>query len=154
MGKIKIAFTVNGKEVSLLVGPQQTLLSVLREELKLTGAKKGCEIGECGSCTVILDGIAVNSCMVVAGQVDGREVMTVEGLGDKDTLDPLQESFLDNHVVQCGFCTSGMLMSGKALLMSKDKPTRDEVRKAISGSICRCSDYTNVVKAVEETIKK
>lgn len=153
MEKIKIAFTVNGRVVSLQVEPKQTLLDVLREELNLTGAKKGCEIGECGSCTVILDGIAVNSCMVIAGQVDGREVLTVEGLGDKDTLDPLQESFLDNHVVQCGFCTSGMLMSAKALLMRKDKPSREEIRKAISGNICRCSDYTNVVKAVQKTGK-
>lgn len=150
MGKIQIDFIVNQRKVSLRVEPQVTLLDILREELILTGAKKGCNVGECGSCTVIMDGVAVNACMVLAGQVNGCSVMTVEGLETDGELDPLQQSFLDNHVVQCGFCTSGMLMSAKALLLSEDKPTRAQVREAISGNLCRCSDYTNVLKAVEK----
>ena len=148
MEKIKISFTLNDKLVSLAVNPQGTLLNLLREDLGLTGTKEGCGIGECGACTVIIDGMAVNSCLVLAGQIDGANIITIEALEKDGQLDRLQQSFVENHAVQCGFCTPGMLMSSKALLMKNPTPTEEEIRIALSGNLCRCTGYNNIISAV------
>lgn len=149
MPEIKISFNLNGQEVTVMAPPDMTLLELLREKLDLTGTKRGCEIGECGACTVIINKKAVNSCLVLAPQVEGTEVITVEGLSKKGELDPLQEAFIENHAVQCGFCTPGMLMSAKALLLSNPNPTKEEIREAISGNLCRCTGYAAIIKAIE-----
>ena len=141
---------VNGKPVEILVKPNRTLLDVLREDLGLTGTKKGCGQGDCGSCTVIMDGRAVHSCLVLALQATGKEVETIEGLGTSENLHPLQASFIRNGAVQCGFCTPGMLMSAVALLRKKENPTEEEIRKAISGNLCRCTGYVKIVKAIQD----
>jgi carbon-monoxide dehydrogenase small subunit len=134
----------------LLIPANRTLLEVLRDDLGLTGTKCGCEIGECGACTVLLDGQPVNSCLVLAPQIDGREVVTVEGLAQDGKLHPLQESFLDHDAVHCGFCTPGMLLSAKALLDWNPRPTETEIRTAISGNLCRCTGYQQIVQAIEK----
>jgi carbon-monoxide dehydrogenase small subunit len=141
---------VNGKSVSLFVEPNWTLLETLRNTLGLTGTKKGCGQGDCGSCTVIMDGRAVNACVVLALQAEGKDVETVEGLGTSENLHPLQESFIRNGAVQCGFCTPGMLMSAVALLRRNANPTEGEIRKAISGNLCRCTGYVKIVKAIQD----
>ena len=146
-----IRVTINGKVHELNIRPNLTLLDLLREELGLTGTKCGCEIGECGACTVLLNGQAVNSCLVLAPQVDGQEILTVEGLAAGTQLTALQESFLDHDAVQCGFCTPGMLMSARALLDVTPEPTELEVRTAIAGNLCRCSGYQQIVDAIRET---
>lgn len=148
MKKIFITTTINKKLYSLEIKPNLTLLSLLREELGLTGTKCGCEVGECGACTVLLNGQAVNSCLVLAPQIDGQEIVTVEGLADNGNLHPLQEAFLDHDAVHCGFCTPGMLMSAKALIDETPLPTEQEIRTAISGNLCRCSGYQQIVDAV------
>ena len=148
MEKMKISFTLNNKPMSLSINPQETLLNLLRNELGLTGTKEGCGIGECGACTVIVDGDAVNSCLILAGQIDGAKVITVEALAHDGQLDRLQQSFIEHHAVQCGFCTPGMLMSAKALLMKNPTPTEDDVRVALSGNLCRCTGYHNIISAV------
>lgn len=153
MNKLNITFILNGEEVSMEVGPETTLLTLLREELFLTGTKEGCGSGECGACTVLMDGIAVNSCLVLAPQVNGTEIITIEALEHDGKLDRLQQSFIDNHAVQCGFCTPGMLMSAKALLLKNPHPTEDEIRIALSGNLCRCTGYQNIIKAVEGAIE-
>ena len=130
-----------------------TLLRVLRERLGLTGTKEGCGIGECGTCTVLLEGIPVNSCLVLAPKVEGKKVETVEGLGTKDSLHPLQQAFIDHGAVQCGFCTPGILMSSKALLDRNPTPTREEVQDAITGHLCRCTGYHQIIEAVEGASK-
>jgi carbon-monoxide dehydrogenase small subunit len=140
---------VNGKPVKVKVDPTWTLLYVLREELKLTGTKKGCEKGDCGACTVLLQGKPVNSCLVLALQAEGREIETIEGLGEADNLHPLQKSFIVNGAVQCGFCTPGMLLSAAALLRKNPDPTEKEIRTAISGNLCRCTGYAKIVKAIQ-----
>jgi carbon-monoxide dehydrogenase small subunit len=140
--------TINGRKYELSVRPNMTLLDFLRDELGLTGTKRGCEIGECGACTVLLDGQAVNSCLVLLPQIDGREILTVEGLADGEKLHPLQESFLDHDAVHCGFCTPGMLLSAKELLDHTPRPTEQEARSAISGNLCRCSGYQQIVDAI------
>jgi aerobic carbon-monoxide dehydrogenase small subunit len=145
-----IRTTINGTSHTLEVRPELTLLDLLREQLGLTGTKRGCEIGECGACTVLLDGIAVNSCLVLAPQVDGRSVMTVEGLAKGETLSSLQEAFLDHDAVHCGFCTPGMLMSARDLLDHNPEPSEHEIRTAISGNLCRCTGYVQIVDAVAE----
>jgi xanthine dehydrogenase iron-sulfur cluster and FAD-binding subunit A len=145
-----ITTTINGRSHSLTIPANRTLLDLLREDLGLTGTKCGCEIGECGACTVLLDGAPVNSCLVLAAQVDGREVLTVEGLARDGKLDPLQKSFLDYDAVHCGFCTPGMLMSAKALLNESTHPTEAEIRTAISGNLCRCTGYQQIVEAIKE----
>ncbi len=150
MKTVEIRVTINRKLYQLSIRPNLTLLDLLREELGLTGTKCGCEIGECGACTVLLNGQAVNSCLVLAPQVDGQEVVTVEGLAEGTHLTPLQESFLDHDAVHCGFCTPGMLMSAKALLAVSPEPTEVEVRTAISGNLCRCSGYQQIVDAIKE----
>ncbi len=140
---------VNGRPVEIKVDPAWTLLRVLREKLGLTGTKKGCEQGDCGACTVLLDGKPVNSCLVLALQAEGKEVETIEGMGTAENLHLLQKSFIQNGAVQCGFCTPGMLLSALALLRKNPKPTVQEIRRAISGNLCRCTGYAKIVKAIQ-----
>lgn len=148
--KHDISFTINGEKVSLSVEPNKTLLKMIREDLNLTGAKEGCGAGECGSCTVIVDGKAVNSCMMLAVEADGKDILTVEGLAKNGVLDPLQDSFINNAALQCGYCTPGMLMSAKALLMRNPNPTDDEIKEAIGGNLCRCTGYKVILDAIKE----
>jgi len=148
--KHKISFTVNGEKVHMEVEANKTLLRMLREDLNLTGAKEGCGAGECGSCTVIVDGKAVNSCMMLAVEADGKDIITVEGLAKNGALDPLQQSFINNAAFQCGYCTPGMLMSAKALLMRNPNPSEDDIKEAIGGNLCRCTGYKAIVDAIKE----
>ena len=154
MNKIEIRFVLNGKEIDMAVDPEATLLYLLREELFLTGTKEGCGSGECGACTVLMGGVAVNSCLVLAPQINGTEIITIEALEHDGKLDRLQQSFIDHHAVQCGFCTPGMLMSAKALLLKNPQPTEEEIRIALSGNLCRCTGYQNIVEAVEAAVEK
>ena len=137
MEKITVRFTLNKKPVEVEVYPNERLLDVLRDDLHLTGTKEGCAVGECGACTVILDGKAVTSCLVPIGSVEGREVLTIEGVGADGQLDPIQDAILKNHALQCGFCTPGFVMSAKALLDENPDATIPEIRRAISGNLCR-----------------
>jgi carbon-monoxide dehydrogenase small subunit len=148
-----LKMTVNGQDVEVEVKPAWTLLRVLREELGLTGTKKGCEQGDCGACTVIMDGQAVNACLVLALQAQSKKIETIEGLGSPDRLHPLQESFIQNGAVQCGFCTPGMLMSASAMLRENPRPNQEEIKRGISGNLCRCTGYTKIVKAIEDVSK-
>lgn len=143
-----VTINVNGMECTRVIKANTLLVNFLREELDLTGTKKGCELGDCGSCTVLLDDKPVNSCIVLAIECDGMNVITVEGLASTASLDILQEKFLEYGAVQCGYCSAGMLMSSKALLMKNPKPTEEEVREAISGNLCRCTGYINIIKAI------
>lgn len=154
MRKMRLHTTVNGREYTVEIHPNQTLLDYLRDTLGLTGTKRGCEIGECGACTVLLDGVAVNSCLVLAPQVEGRNITTVEGLATGETLAQLQEAFLDHDAVHCGFCTPGMLMSAKDLLDHTHSPTEKDIRLGISGNICRCTGYRQIVEAIDDAAKK
>jgi aerobic carbon-monoxide dehydrogenase small subunit len=150
MRKGKISFTVNGEVQELLVEPNALLLNVLRDELGLTGAKYACGLGQCGGCTVLMNGEAVLSCLVLAVAVNGAEIQTVEGLVKPDgTLDPVQEAFLDHSAIQCGFCTPGMVMISKDLLNKNPSPTEKEIREHIRGNICRCTGYNSIVRAVK-----
>jgi aerobic-type carbon monoxide dehydrogenase small subunit (CoxS/CutS family) len=148
MEKVKIAFTLNNEPVEVMVDPSCSLLHIIREELKLTGTKEGCQRGECGACTVLLEGKAVNACLVPGGKAEGKHVMTVEGLARGEEYHELQRAFVEAGAVQCGFCTPGMLMSAYSLLHQKVKPTPGEVRRAISGNLCRCTGYAKIVEAV------
>jgi carbon-monoxide dehydrogenase small subunit len=143
-----IHLIINNERYSLVVKANTLLVNVLRDHLNLTGTKKGCELGDCGSCTVLLDGKPVNSCLVLAVEADGHEITTVEGIALNDQLDPLQKAFIDHAAIQCGFCTPGMILSAKALLTSNPHPTEQEVREAIAGNLCRCTGYVNIVKAI------
>ena len=147
---MKIDFVLNNKKYNLDIDPSLRLIDLLRNELHLTGTKEGCGEGECGACTVIVDGKAVNSCLVLAVQIRGREVITVEGLEENGELDKLQSMFIKDDTVQCGFCTPGMLMSAKALLMKNPHPTEEEIRIAMAGNLCRCTGYKNIIKAVKD----
>ncbi len=150
MERVEIRFKVNGDEVTVAVEPHWTLLRVLREELELTGAKEGCGAGECGACTVIVDGRAVNACLYPALEADGREVVTIEGLSGPDGgLHPLQKAFVEKGAVQCGFCTPGMVLSAKALLDRVPEPTEDDIRTALAGNLCRCTGYVQIIEAVK-----
>ena len=149
-----IHLTLNGESRAFTVEPQETLLNVLRERAHLTGAKKGCDLGECGACTVIMDGRAVNSCCVFAIEADGSTVETIEGIGTADEPHPLQQAFIDAGAIQCGYCTPGMIMSAEALLRKNPDPTEDEIRLALSGNICRCSGYVQIVRAVKRAAKE
>jgi carbon-monoxide dehydrogenase small subunit len=143
-----IHLTINNKAYDLTVEPNRTLAEVIRKDLGLTGTKVGCEVGDCGACTVIIDGEPVNSCLVLAVQADGRNIVTVEGLESDGKLHPLQQAFIDKGAIQCGFCTPGMILSAKSLLDKNPRPTEEEVRKAISGNLCRCTGYQKIVEAI------
>jgi len=146
--EIPVTISVNGRAHQLEVAPQETLLKLLRERLLLTGTKESCGEGECGACTVIVDGRAVNSCLMLAAEADGCEVLTIEGLARDGQLDALQQAFIDTDAVQCGFCTPGMIMSAKALLMANPRPTADQVAEALCGNLCRCTGYSRIMAAV------
>ncbi len=154
MKTIRVNIQVNNEKNVLQVKPYETLLETLRERLNLTGAKEACSMGACGACTVVVNGIPVRSCIVLTAEVDGAVITTVEGLKENGKLHPLQEAFMEKGAVQCGFCTSGMIMTAKALLDRKKKPTKKEVIKTISSNICRCTGYKKIVEAVEEAGKK
>jgi len=145
---------VNGEEVEGDVEPRRTLLDFLRDDLNLTGAKKGCDLGNCGACTVLMDGKPVNSCLVLAIQAEGREILTIEGLSEGVNLHPLQESFINHGAVQCGYCTPGMILSAKALLDENPSPTDEEIREAIAGNLCRCTGYKKIVEAISSLSQK
>ncbi len=149
--KREVTFTLNNERVEVEVEPHWTLLYVLRNVLEMTGTKEGCGNGECGACTVIVDGEAVNSCLYPIMEVEGKSVETIEGVAASDgTLHPLQQAFIENNGVQCGFCTSGMIMSAKALLGENPDPTEAEIRLSISGNICRCTGYVQIVESIQE----
>lgn len=150
----QIHLTVNGEEIYSKVEPNKTLLWFLREELGLTGTKEGCGAGECGACTVILNGRAVNSCLVMALEADGGDVQTIEGEAKNGELSDLQRAFIDKNALQCGFCTPGMIMSARALLNSNPNPSREEIKEAMQGNLCRCTGYQPIIEAIEEVVKK
>ena len=151
--KKELRLAVNGQPYELYVKPKSLLLEVLRDELGLTGTKRSCDSNACGACTVILNGMAVNSCSILALQADGGEVLTVEGLAKGTELHPLQKAFLDHGAIQCGFCTPGMLMSAKALLDENPNPTKEQIKEGIDGNICRCTGYNSIVRAVTAVVK-
>jgi carbon-monoxide dehydrogenase small subunit len=158
MANHSITVTVNGSREYLDVPSNLTLLQMLRDRLALTGTKNGCEAGECGACTVLVDGEPVNSCMMLAVEADGHEVTTVEGLarlyGDEDQLSPLQDAFVEHNAVQCGFCTPGILISAHALLERNPDPTEEEIREALVGNLCRCTGYLRIIEAVQAAAEK
>mgnify|MGYP000929158303 FL=1 len=150
-----IHFTVNGKKVELAVDERESLLDTLRNHLDLTSVKKGCEVGECGACTVLVDGEAIDSCIYLAMWADGKSVLTVEGLkGENGELSPIQRAFIEEAAVQCGFCTPGIIMSAVEIVGSGKRYTKDELRKLISGHLCRCTGYENILKAVERAVEE
>jgi len=151
---MRIQFVLNGKDTEVLVPPNATLLQLLRDELALTGTKDGCGTGECGACTVLMDGDPVNSCLILAPQADGHEIITVEGLAAVQDLHPLQKAFVEEGAVQCGYCTPGMLLSAKALLDRNPQPTDEEIREAISGNLCRCTGYERIVSAIRRAAEQ
>jgi len=154
MKTMKVTFRVNDEKVTLHVRPYETLLETLRERVDLIGAKEACGVGACGACTVVVNGIPLRSCLVLTPEVDGASITTVEGLGKDGKLHPLQEAFMEKGAVQCGFCTSGMILTAKALLDRNKRPTKKEIIKTISSNICRCTGYKKIVEAVEEAVKK
>jgi len=147
-----ITFILNGEEVEYAVDTHKTLLKMIREDFDLTGAKEGCGAGECGACTVIMNGRAVNACLVFAVEADGQELLTIEGLAVDGVLDPLQVSFIENAALQCGYCTPGMIMTAKALLNENPNPTTDEIKEGISGNLCRCTGYKKIIEAIEYVV--
>ena len=147
--RIVLTLDVNGERRQVLVPVHKTLLEVLREDMQLTGTKHGCELGECGTCTVLVDGRPALSCLLLPVQLRGRAVTTVEGIADGSTLHPLQTAFAELGAAQCGYCTPGMLLSARSLLDENPRPTRDEIKKALAGNLCRCTGYTKIVEAVE-----
>jgi carbon-monoxide dehydrogenase small subunit len=149
MREIKIDFTVNGIRQTVRTEPHRSLLHILREDLELTGTKDGCSQGDCGACVVILDQRAINSCLVLAPQAAGSEVITVEGLASNGDLSQLQKSYAEKWGLQCGFCTPGMLMSSYALLQSNSEPTQEEIRRALAGNLCRCTGYSPIIDSVQ-----
>ena len=151
--KKELKFTVNGQPYDIYIKPKTLLSEALRDHLGLTGTKRGCNSSSCGACTVILNGMAVKSCSILALQANGGEVMTVEGLARGAELHPLQKAFLDHGSFQCGFCTSGMLMSSKALLDENPKPTKEQIKEGIDGNICRCTGYNSIIRALTAVVK-
>lgn len=147
MTKKSISFKLNAESVECVAQDNVTLLDLLRDTLQLTGTKKGCDLGECGACTVILDGRAVNACLVLAVDIDGSVIQTIEGLAEAD-IDPLQLSFVQNGAIQCGFCTPGMIMASKALLGKNGNPTDDEIKTALAGNLCRCGGYSKILESI------
>ena len=154
MHRYSVHIQVNGESRGLEVDSRWTLLRVLRDVLGLTGAKRGCDLGECGACTVLLDGEPVNSCMTLAATCDGKRVTTVEGLGTSESLHPIQRAFLDNDGGQCGYCTPGFVMSAAALLESNPNPTDDEIRQGLAGNICRCNAYGRIIESVRSAARE
>ncbi|HLA61353.1 MAG TPA: (2Fe-2S)-binding protein [Nitrospiraceae bacterium] len=152
--KIEIHTVVNGRELQPAVKPNQTLLEFLRDELHLKGSMEGCGVGVCGSCTVLVDGRPVSSCLVLATNIEGKQVATIESLAVGDELDPVQQAFLEHQAFQCGYCTPGMIMATKGLLSSNPQPTEDEIRDYLSGNICRCGTYAEVMAAVKSVSEK
>ncbi|HAD24905.1 MAG TPA: ferredoxin [Alphaproteobacteria bacterium] len=148
MAKFHVTATVNGEEVEYLCDPQQTLLDVLRDELNLTGTKEGCSSGDCGACSVILDGRLVCSCLALGAELDGAEIETIEGMAEGDELHPLQQKFLEEAALQCGFCTPGFLVAAKNLLERNPDPTETEVRYWLAGNLCRCTGYDKIIRSV------
>ena len=146
---LPLTMTVNGKQVTVQIESDELLVDVLRDRLDLIGTKIGCNEGECGACTVIMDGEAVLSCLIPAMRAQGREITTIEGLSDGDILHPLQQAFVDYGAVQCGYCTPGFVMSAKALLDKNPHPSRDEIKEAIAGNLCRCTGYVKILEAIE-----
>lgn len=149
-----ITFTVNDKEYEVAVAPNRTLTQALRDDLNLLGTKEGCGVGDCGACTVIMDGKPVNSCLVLAVQADGSTIKTIEGVARDDSLHPAQETFVEMGAIQCGFCTPGMILSATSLLEKTPHPTEQEVRQALSGNLCRCTGYQKIVEAVQEASRR
>ncbi|HHX77095.1 MAG TPA: (2Fe-2S)-binding protein [Firmicutes bacterium] len=149
MAEAMVTFTLNGKPTTVFVDPRELLVDVLRDKLGLTGTKVGCGIGECGACTVIMNGDTVNSCLVLAASVEGAEITTIEGI-DGVELDRIQRIFIESGAVQCGFCTPGMILSARVLLQKNPRPSREEIATAISGNLCRCSGYKKIIEAIEK----
>jgi carbon-monoxide dehydrogenase small subunit len=154
MYKKEIKLTINNELYTREVAVNRTLLEFLREDIGLTGAKEGCNEGECGACTVLVDGKPVNSCLMLAVEADGSTILTIEGLADGEKLHPLQQAFIDEGAVQCGFCTPGMIMTAKAVIDEYGNPTEPEIRKLMEGNLCRCTGYTRIVKTVKKTAEK
>jgi len=152
MATTTVSMTVNGKQVSAEAENRTLLVQYLRESLGMTGTHVGCDTSQCGACTVHVDGIPIKSCTILARQVDGKDVTTIEGLADGDNLHPMQEAFRENHALQCGFCTPGLVMSSVDLLNKKRSPSEEEIREWFEGHICRCTGYKNIIKAVQEAI--
>lgn len=148
-GRLQLDLSVNGERATVVVWPHRTLLEVLREDLALTGTKHGCELGECGACTVLVDGLPVLSCLVLAADMEGRRIETVEGMGSGPVLHPLQDAFADLGAAQCGYCTPGVLLAAKALLAEEPAPSRQAVRESLAGNLCRCTGYVKIYEAVE-----
>jgi carbon-monoxide dehydrogenase small subunit len=151
---VSVRLNVNGVDHELEVEPRLLLVHALRDDLNLTGTHVGCDTSNCGACTIHLDGKSVKSCTVLAVQAEGAEIMTIEGIGTEDNLHPMQEAFWNNHGLQCGYCTPGMIMAGAALLVDNPHPTEDEVRRGLEGNLCRCTGYHNIVKSVLDAAAK
>lgn len=154
MKKQLLELTVNGEEHQLLIDPQRTLLEVLRESLQLTGTKEGCDAGQCGACTVLIDGDPVLSCLMLAGEAQGKKIVTIEGLAANGELHQLQRAFVEHGAVQCGYCSPGMILAAKALLDRNPRATSEDIKRAISGNLCRCTGYTKIVEAIADVALK
>ena len=148
MPKLDVRYTVNGRSYEVQIEPNRTLLEVVRDELRLTGTKEGCGTGDCGACSMIVNGKLVTSCLMLAPQADGAEITTIEGLARNGELHPVQQAFIDTGAVQCGFCIPGMILAGATLLERNPKPSDEEIRQAIAGNLCRCTGYTKIVEAI------
>lgn len=152
--KYKVSFTLNNERVEHEVETNKTLLRMLREDFDLTGAKEGCGQGECGACTILLDGKPVNACLVLAVDADGRDILTIEGLSNGTELDKLQASFITHGALQCGYCTPGMIMAAKGLLNENPNPTEEQIKEALSGNLCRCTGYKKILEAIMAVVEK
>jgi len=152
--KHQINFILNNEEVEHYIEMNQTLLAMLREDFDLTGAKEGCGAGECGACTILVDDKAVNACLMLAIEAEGKNILTIEGLSDGNQLDDLQTAFIDTAALQCGYCTPGMIMTAKELLMNNPNPTPEEIKEGISGNLCRCTGYKKIVEAIQSVAEK
>lgn len=151
---ITVKFKLNDQDVETTVPDGETLLETIRNRFSLTGAKKGCEVGECGACTVLIDGVPTDSCLILTGLVEGKEILTIEGLSQNGELHPVQQAFIDDGAVQCGFCTPGMILSAYALLKANPNPSDEEIKKGMSGNLCRCAAYVQIIEAVKNAAKK